>query len=54
MLTSRVAWMNRISRKVVLLFVMALLHRMPFAGTASAISPAPKPYKGLEADPARA
>ena len=40
MLTSRVAWMNRISRKVVLLLVMALcLHLMLFAGTTAAISP---------------
>ena len=40
MLTSPVAWMNRISRRVMLLVVIAVcLHLMPFAGTTAVISP---------------
>lgn len=48
MLTSTVARMHRISRKVVLLLVIAVcLHFMPFAGTASAISPGTEAVQGL-------
>lgn len=40
--------MNRVSRKVVLLLVIPVcLHLMPFAGTASAISPGTEEVQGL-------